>query len=288
MLAAFIFGTVGLVGRATTDSMASVVQAVSHDPPTTESNPRRPVNGGDHRELSLPTTSGPVLLRPNYLFALTAGLSVICAVCILLYLRGAKKRGQEEEEDTVPELDRDALFQKRQEIYTILRSHMHALLESQLEVRHIMSRQLSTVPPDASADDARGLMNDSRLRHLLVCEGDQLVGIISDRDTSRTDAVTAGQMMTPNPICIAHDTQVNPAVTLLLRRRISCLPVKENDRLCGVLTTTDLMMALQCTFKVLTKLAAEVSTAPTCDANAPSAGNVPFLQAELSVVESGF
>jgi len=287
VLVAFIFGTAGLIGRATTGSMASVVQPVNHDPPTTEPETRRPSSWGDYREVSSEAISGLALLKPHYLFAVTAVLSVIGAVCILLYLRHAKKRGQDEEEDTVPELDRDAVFRKRQEIYGILSAHMHALLNSRLEVRHLMSRQLATVSPKASADDARRLMNNNKLRHLLVCDGDQLVGIISDRDTSRTDAVTAGQMMTPNPICVEHDTQINPAVTMLLRRRISCLPVKENDRLCGVLTTTDLMMALQCTFRVLTKVAAEVTTAPTRDANAPSASNVPFLQANLGVLESG-
>jgi len=286
MLAILGLGVVGLLSRATSDSMTSVVQLLNQGRSTTEPKPRQPSDWGDNRGALSKAISEPTLLKPHYLFAIMAVLGIIGVVCILPYLRRATKRRSDEEEDVVPELDHDAVFQKRQEIYTILSSQMHALLDSRLEVRHIMSRKLTTVSPEASADDARKLMNANKLRHLLVCDGDKLVGIISDRDMSRPDAKTAGQMMTPDPICVEYNTQINTAVSLLIRKRISCLPVMEDDRLCGVLTTTDLMMALQCTFKVLAKVAAQVSPTAARDAIAPSASNAPFLAANPGVLES--
>jgi signal-transduction protein with cAMP-binding, CBS, and nucleotidyltransferase domain len=37
----------------------------------------------------------------------------------------------------------------------------------------------------------------------------------------------------------------------MLHRHISCLPVVEQGRLCGVLTTTDVMLSCQCMLHVL-------------------------------------
>ena len=42
-----------------------------------------------------------------------------------------------------------------------------------------------------------------------------------------------------------------PAASAMLERNISCLPVVKDGRLCGVLTTTDLIMTLQCCLQTL-------------------------------------
>jgi len=50
------------------------------------------------------------------------------------------------------------------------------------------------------------------------------------------------------------DTPLNPAITFLLNENISCLPVVDDGRLCGVLTTTDLVLTLQCTLQLWLRL----------------------------------
>ncbi len=64
--------------------------------------------------------------------------------------------------------------------------------------------------------------------------------------------------MTGNPVSATPDMLVGPAMTLLLKRRISCLPVCEGGRVVGVVTTTDLIMALQCALQILQKMAAVI------------------------------
>ncbi|MBI2460359.1 MAG: CBS domain-containing protein, partial [Candidatus Rokubacteria bacterium] len=49
-----------------------------------------------------------------------------------------------------------------------------------------MSRAPITVPPDTSVSDARRVMEQRRIRHLLVTDQDRLVGIITDRDIRLT------------------------------------------------------------------------------------------------------
>lgn len=105
--------------------------------------------------------SAPALQMPRFPFELMAAWGAIAIACMLLCLRGVAERRRNKDEDAVPELDRDAVFQKRQEIYTILSNQMHALLDSRLEVRHIMSKRLATVSPKASTEDALNLIMPS-------------------------------------------------------------------------------------------------------------------------------
>ena len=49
-----------------------------------------------------------------------------------------------------------------------------------------------------------------------------------------------------------------PPITMMLDRQISCVPVTQQNKPIGVLTSTDLMMSFQCALQVLAKLAAEL------------------------------
>ena len=68
--------------------------------------------------------------------------------------------------------------------------------------------------------------------------------------------------MTTDVTTVSDDARIIPTITLMMEKGISCLPVLHNDQLCGLLTSTDLMMALQCSLQVLSKMAAEASIDP--------------------------
>ena len=123
-----------------------------------------------------------------------------------------------------------------------------------------MSEKLTTVSPDDLAIDLRSKMKKSKLRHLLVCDATgKLVGIISDRDICKSCEGTASDIMTVNPVTVTTTTPISPAVTQMIDLRISCLPVlNETGQLVAVLTSTDLMLALQCSLQILHKLANEL------------------------------
>jgi predicted transcriptional regulator len=107
-------------------------------------------------------------------------------------------------------------------------------------------------------------MHDSRIRHLLVVHGQELQGIISDRDVAERTGRTAANIMTRNPIAVSPDTPAIQAITTMLAGRFSCLPVVEDGKLLGLLTTTDLMMALQCTLQLMAQSSdALLADAPT-------------------------
>jgi acetoin utilization protein AcuB len=116
------------------------------------------------------------------------------------------------------------------------------------------------VAPATPVSEAWELMQRKRIRHLLVTEGERLVGIITDRDirlnlpspaTSLSawevsyllSRLTVDQVMTRSVITIGQDRQVADAVRLMLEHRIGALPVVENEHVVGIITETDLLRA---------------------------------------------
>ena len=51
------------------------------------------------------------------------------------------------------------------------------------------------------------------------------------------------------------DTPLSPAITYLINENVSCLPVAAHGQLCGLLTTTDLVLTLQCMLQLWLRLA---------------------------------
>ncbi len=161
----------------------------------------------------------------------------------------------------------EALIEKRRQMRKMLSSKFAAVLDSRLVVRHLMSDRPIWVSPDEPLEDLRRKMVDRRLRHLLVCEPhDKLVGIISDRDIASRSGKTAANVMTQLPLVVAPDLPLNQAVTLMLSKAISCLPVVQNGRLCGIITTSDLLAALQSSLDLLERFAHELRDDSTVDA----------------------
>jgi CBS domain-containing protein/Flp pilus assembly pilin Flp len=149
-----------------------------------------------------------------------------------------------------------ALFGKRQAILQAVVGNMQSLQDGGLEARHLMSRNSATVSPSAPLAACQKMMAEHRYRHLLVCdESGALLGVISDRDLARARTGRAEDIMTAQPLTVRPSDKICPAITMLLQRRISCLPVVEEGRLLGVLTTTDLLLALQCALQAIDKSA---------------------------------
>ena len=51
-----------------------------------------------------------------------------------------------------------------------------------MQVKKIMSKNVVTVPIEASLDEAMALMKKYEIRHLPVVEGKKLIGLVTDRD----------------------------------------------------------------------------------------------------------
>lgn len=121
-------------------------------------------------------------------------------------------------------------------------------------VGDVMTRSVVTLSPRQSFGEAVALMANRPFRHILVVERDaRLLGVISDRDLLRILArgdewknVAVGDVMTKDAVTVRPETPLSVAVGEILARRINCLPVIQKDRkLCGIVTSTDLLDAFQ-------------------------------------------
>ncbi len=154
---------------------------------------------------------------------------------------------------TAPEL---RPYSKRQQLLQELLNDSELLLKNRLEVRHLMSHEPVAVSPTTTLEEMTLLVQQRRIRHLLVCSrGGELLGVVSDRDLHGQPGTTAQQLMSYPVSTVAPDTLLSPAITYLINENVSCLPVVADGRLCGLLTTTDLVLTLQCMLQLWLRLA---------------------------------
>jgi acetoin utilization protein AcuB len=108
------------------------------------------------------------------------------------------------------------------------------------------------IEPRASLSKAVRTMRIKGVRHLPVVDGDELVGIVSERDIDLTRAVaqadpadlTVEEAMTPNPYVVSPDAPLSQVARAMARRKIGSAIVMDRGRLAGVFTTTDALRAL--------------------------------------------
>jgi len=143
-----------------------------------------------------------------------------------------------------------------------------------LKVQDIMTKQVVHLGPHQTLDKAIEVLRKKHFRHLpIVDEQGVLVGIVSDRDVLRylppsnkhsstrtrlydSDILDVdpsimfpelplAQIMTWAITNVSPDCNLCEAADILCKMRVSCLPVVDEDnKLCGIVTVTDLMRAL--------------------------------------------
>ncbi|MDA7950209.1 MAG: CBS domain-containing protein [Pirellulaceae bacterium] len=176
-------------------------------------------------------------------------------------LRASQKReaGQEHQ----------LLFEKRQHLLKILNQDVHLVLENNLLVSHLMTKKILTVDSRASRKEVEKTMDENGVRHLIVIDSqDRICGIISNRDFVKLNANSARELMTTKLMVVESQTPINQAVTLLLQKSVSALPVVNKGRLCGIITSTDLMLILQCVTLLLQRLHAQKNLLENIDEEA--------------------
>jgi CBS-domain-containing membrane protein len=84
----------------------------------------------------------------------------------------------------------------------------------------------------------------------VLTEKGRLAGIVSDVDLMNQVAQKAADVMTCSLITVAPTTRLGTAISQMINRNISCLPVTEGETLVGILTTTDVVLTLQCVLQL--------------------------------------
>ncbi len=109
-------------------------------------------------------------------------------------------------------------------------------------------KDVISIAPHRPVFDALVILAEYKIGALLVLEGEQLVGIFSERDYARevilkgrsSKTTQISDVMTHNVICGKPDDTVEQALTLLTSKNFRHLPVVDNDKVLGILSLGDL------------------------------------------------
>jgi acetoin utilization protein AcuB len=133
-------------------------------------------------------------------------------------------------------------------------------------VREWMTSAPVVATPGTTLPDALSLMKRNNIRRLPVCQNDRLIGIVTRGDLRGAQPseatslsifelnyligrVTLDQIMTRNPVTVTPNTTIGAAARLMLRRKISGLPVMEDGRLVGIITESDIFRLVVSTWE---------------------------------------
>jgi CBS domain-containing protein len=115
-------------------------------------------------------------------------------------------------------------------------------------VKDVMTAGVVAVRPDASLVEAAQLMRTQNIGDVVVADGQDVIGVLTDRDIAvRAVAdgadpmtVSAQTVCTPDPVTVTPDDLVATAVTLMREHAVRRLPVVENGLPVGMVSLGDL------------------------------------------------
>lgn len=109
--------------------------------------------------------------------------------------------------------------------------------------------QILSIEPDETVYSALECMAAHDIGALLVCAGDHLVGILSERDYARkcvlmghmSKETRVSQIMTSPVHSVTPENTVDECLALMTQHHFRHLPVLHNDRVIGLVSIGDLV-----------------------------------------------
>lgn len=126
-------------------------------------------------------------------------------------------------------------------------------------VSTIMTKNVITLKCSDSLETAERLFKKHHIRHIPVVSGDEIKGMLSYTDLLRisfADAVfedeetvdsvvydmfTIEQVMVKNIVSVSSSNSIKEVAEILSKKEFHALPIVDNNKLMGIVTTTDLI-----------------------------------------------
>jgi CBS domain-containing protein len=120
-----------------------------------------------------------------------------------------------------------------------------------MKIEELMTKSVITVLADASVYEAVKLLDENKIGCLVVVYNGQVVGILTERDLlervlerCRNPRETGvSEVMTKHVIVGKPDMELSEAARLMFENRVKKLPIREGNRLVGMVTLTDIARA---------------------------------------------
>lgn len=121
-----------------------------------------------------------------------------------------------------------------------------------MDVQDVMSTHIHLVGHDADTASAARRMEAGDIGALVVMDSDSVVGVVTDRDLAirclgqghvSSDCTVALHMSSP-PITVAPTVDMLEAAHLMTDKKITRLPVVDDDKLVGFVSLSDIALAM--------------------------------------------
>ena len=114
-------------------------------------------------------------------------------------------------------------------------------------IRELMTENPRTVSPDQTIQDAAKIMRDEDTGVVPITEGDNLVGVITDRDIAiravaegKAGQTTVREASSQDVVTVDPQQELDEALRLMAQHQVRRLPVVDEDgKLVGIVSQAD-------------------------------------------------
>lgn len=135
-------------------------------------------------------------------------------------------------------------------------------MNTQNPISKIMTSKVVTIDVNASLEKARDLFKKNKIRHLPVTDNELVIGILSQTDLLRLsfgntyvdddmvgedgimDELSINQIMKHKPDMVGPNDSIKSVAEKFIGAEYHALPVEDNGKLLGIVTTTDVIRFL--------------------------------------------
>ncbi|MBI5872088.1 CBS domain-containing protein [archaeon] len=118
-----------------------------------------------------------------------------------------------------------------------------------MDIKSVMNKNVVVAKKDITLKEATEVMSKLHIGCLLITEDQKILGIITGTDIlkaiandKKPEATLAGDIMSKNVVTIEPDKRIEDAVNLMLEHKIKKLPVVSEDKILGIVTTSDIIV----------------------------------------------
>ena len=118
-----------------------------------------------------------------------------------------------------------------------------------MQVKNAMNTKVVVANKDISVKEAARIMAKLRIGSLVILEDEKIIGIITESDIIRKIVATGNdsagtlieQVMTKDVVTVDAEKDLGDACQLMVDHEIKRLPVLQDGKLVGIITTTDII-----------------------------------------------
>ncbi len=126
------------------------------------------------------------------------------------------------------------------------------MLTTVQDILRIKGHQVWSITPETTVIEALQILAEKRIGALLVLQGDEILGVVSERDFVRRIAAKkfcelekpASEVMTYDVVTIGPEEDIEDCMQVMTEEHIRHLPVVDDGKLIGLVSIGDVVKAM--------------------------------------------